>query len=52
MSRLRRHPMAVVGGLILGAVILASVAAPIEGRQNADGEQHAGPGIAERRAGL
>jgi len=29
MSRLLRHPMAVVGGLILGAVILASVAAPL-----------------------
>jgi peptide/nickel transport system permease protein len=29
MSRLRRYPMAVVGGLILGAVVLASVAAPL-----------------------
>ena len=31
---------------------LPGVAAPVEGRQNADGKQHAGPGIAERRAGL
>jgi peptide/nickel transport system permease protein len=29
MSRLSRYPMAVVGGLILGAVILASAAAPL-----------------------
>jgi peptide/nickel transport system permease protein len=29
MSRLRRYPMAVVGGLILGAVILAAAAAPL-----------------------
>ena len=29
MSRLRRYPMAAVGGLILGAMILASAGAPL-----------------------
>src|SRR5262245_1976777 len=34
------------------ALALAGAAAPVERRQNADGEQHTGAGIAERHAGL
>ena len=36
----------------LDALALAGTAAPVERRQDADRQQHAGAGVAERRAGL